>query len=418
MIVKSSFRIIAATFMFVMLAHAANAVVQAADFTLTTLDGKTLDCEVLELEEASVSLAIAGKNESFKAEQIKQLKRSSSGPAVIDSLASILVRLRDGSELRAGDVRKEGKQIVLMQNVGKPDEGKIAIPETEVEWIRFRETSANNQNQWNELIAATSKTDRLVVLRSGDVLDSVEGVVVGIDEKEISFDFDGESIKAPKSKLLGITFFALAKKSYAPAKVIVKTSSGHMLSAAKLRKQSIDGKDVLSITTSGAFDISIPWSELSELDYSAGNLKLCSELSPLESKWIGDKDYPGDKEIAQKIFSPHVERYGTAGPAEATAASDYVFLGTGEVVFRVPEGMTRFQATIAGAVGAQVRGWTTVIVKQEDEVIFQQSFRPEVERMPVDVSVKGNRRVSLITQPDDKRQAEDAIWWLQPRFVK
>jgi hypothetical protein len=242
--------------------------------------------------------------------------------------------------------------------------------------------------------------------------------VVGIDEKEISFDFDGESIKAPKSKLLGITFFALAKKSYAPAKVIVKTSSGHMLSAAKLRKQSIDGKDVLSITTSGAFDISIPWSELSELDYSAGNLKLCSELSPLESKWIGDKDYPGDKEIAQKIFSPHVERYGTAGPAEATAASDYVFLGTGEVVFRVPEGMTRFQATIAGAVGAQVRGWTTVIVKQEDEVIFQQSFRPEVERMPVDVSVKGNRRVSLITQPDDKRQAEDAIWWLQPRFVK
>ncbi len=415
---KSSFRIIAATFSFVMLAQAANAVVQAGDFTLTTLDGKTLECDVLELEEASVSLAIAGKNESFKAEQIKQLKRSSSVSAEINSLASLLVKLRDGSELRAGDVRKDGKQILLLQDGEKPEEGKISIPEAEVEWIRFRETSANNENQWNELIAATSKTDRLVVLRSGDVVDSVDGVVVGIDEKEIRFDFDGESIKAPKSKLLGVTFFALAKKSYAPAKVIVKTSSGYSLSAAKLRKQSIDGKDMLSITTSGAIDISIPWSDLSELDYSAGNLKLCSELSPLESKWIGDKDYPGDKEIAQKIFSPHVERYGTAGAAEATEASDYVFLGSGEIVFRVPEGMSRFQATIAGAPGAQVRGWTTIIVKQEDEVIFQQSFRPEVEQMLVNVPVSGNRRITLITQPDDKRQAEDAIWWLQPRFVK
>ena len=416
--VNSSFRIIAATFSFVMLVQAANVVVRAGDFTLTTLDGKTLECDVLELEEASVSIANAGKNESFKAEQIKQLKRSTSGSAVIDSLASIVVRLRDGSELRASDVRKEGKQILLIQNSEQRDEGKMSIPEAEVEWIRFRDTSANNQNQWNELIAATSKTDRLVVLRSGDVLDSVEGVVVGIDEKEIRFDFDGESIKAPKTKLLGVTFFALGKKSYAPAKVIVKTSTGHLLSAAKLRKQSIDGKDTLSITTSGAIDISIPWSELSELDYSAGNLKLCAELRPLESKWIGDKEYPGDKEIAQKIFSPHAERYGTAGAAEATAASDYLFLGSGEVVFRVPEGMSRFQAAIAGAPGAQVRGWTTIIVKQEDEVIFQQSFRPEVERMPVDIPVSGNRRITLITQPDDKRQAEDAIWWLQPRFVK
>lgn len=415
---KSSFRIIAATFSFVMLMHLANAVVHAGDFTITTLDGKTLECEVLELEEASASLAIAGKKESFKAEQIKQLRRSSIGSVVTDSFASISVRLRDGSELRAGDVHKDGKQIVLTQDGEKQDAGKISIPEGEVEWIRFRETSANNQNQWNELIAATSKTDRLVVLRSGDVVDSVEGVVAGIDEKEVRFDFDGESIKAPKSKLLGVTFFALAKKSYAPAKVIVKSASGHMLNAAKLRKQSIDGKDILSITTSGAIDITIPWSDLSELDYSAGNLKLCSELNPLESKWIGNKDYPGDKEIAQKLFSPHVERYGTTGPTEATEESDYVFLGSGEIVFRVPEGMARFQTTIAGAPGAQVRGWTTVIVKQEDEVIFQQSFRPEVERMPVDVPVSGNRRVSLITQPDDKRQAEDAIWWLQPRFVK
>ncbi|MEY4566855.1 MAG: hypothetical protein RLY14_1825 [Planctomycetota bacterium] len=414
----SRFRIIAATFSFFLFAYLPNVVVYAGDFTLTTLDGKSFDCEVLELEEASVSVAVVGKNETYKAEQIKQLKRASSGAAVIDSLAPLLVRLRDGSELRAGDVRKDGKQIVLSPDGEKPEEGKISIPEGEVEWIRFRETSANNQNQWNELIASTSKTDRLVVLRAGDVVDSVEGVVVGIDEKEIRFDFDGESIKAPKSKLLGVTFFALDKKSYAPARVIVRTTSGHMLSAVKLRKQTIDGKDGLAITTSGAIDISIPWGDLAELDYSAGNLKLCSELSPLSSKWIGDKDYPGDKEIAQKIFSPHVERYGTAGSAEATAASDYVFLGSGEVVFRVPEGMNRFQTTIAGAPGAQVRGWTTVIVKQEDEVIFQQSFRPEVERMSIDVAVSGKRRVTLITQPDDKRQAEDAIWWLQPRFVK
>lgn len=383
----------------------------ADDFRVLLLNNQAEEGALKKVTLQEVELVTPSGTKIIPADQIKQLENLSLAPAAVPPKPlPIAIALRDGSQLRAADVTLQGKEATLQATLRTTQ-----VVAAEIDWIRFQDTNATTQPQWEKLLATTSKTDRLVVLRSGDTVDTVDGLVQAIEKDEVRFDFDGDTIKAPKSRLLGITFFATTKKSYAPAKVVVTTTAGDKLAAIAI--EATADRD-LKLVTSGSTEFTIPWNEISKLDYSAGNLQMCADLQPLSVASNLNDDFPGDLETANKLFAPHAARYGNSAQSAEVPISDFLFLGSGELVYRVPEEMSRFQTTVTGAPNAQMRGWTTIIVQQDDEILFQQSLRPEVEKLNIDIPVVGKRRLTLKTQPDDRRLADDATWWLQPRFVK
>jgi hypothetical protein len=384
-------------------------------FRLNLLDGKTLEGTIVSVSQKQLEFKSSSGTEQFLADQIKSLQRveTAADSATTRKLPPTVVQLRDATILRTNSIELAGKNVTLQLA-----EAAATLPAADVQWIRFRETVAANEPAWQEILAATSKSDRLVVIRAGDSLDTIEGLVQGIDANEVRFNFDGDEIKAPKAKLLGMTFFSTNKKSYPPAKIKVTTVQGDSIAAIEVEKTSANGAKSLRIVTAGDISLNLPWNVIEKLDFSAGNLQLAAELLPLSTVSNLDANYPGNLEIAKKLFAPHADRYGTGGTSSTVPKTDLLFQGSGAITYRVPDGMSRFQTTIAGNPTASLRGWSTIIVQQEEEILFQQSFRPEVENLSIDIPVVAKRQLTLKTSPENPRQTEDTIWWLQPRFVK
>ncbi len=388
----------------------------AADpFRLELLDGKTFEGTLVTLSAEKVELSTLEGPQAFPAAQIRSLKRLANAElnAPNSETAAYNLQLRDGTLLRPNSIELSGKTARIQ--LGKVDQ---KISAAEIQWLRFRNTVAANESAWEEIITTESKSDRLVVLRAGDTLDTVEGLVLAMDANEVRFNFDGDEIKAPRNKLLGITFFTSAKKSYTPAKIKVTTRSQDIFAALAIESIRENETDLLKIVTSADIAFQLPLEMIQQLDFSAGNLQLLAELSPLQTATEIESDYPGDLAIADKLFAPHADHYGRTATDNDLPKTDLVFQGAGSIEYRVPEGMGRFQAVITGSPKAQWKGWTVITVQQEDEVLFQQSLRPEIDRLPIDVTVVPKRRITLKVKAENPRQAEDSIWWLQPRFVK
>jgi len=388
----------------------------AADtFRLELLDGKTFEGTLVLLSSQKVELSTTEGPQAFPAEQIRSLKRfanSDLNPPDSETSAYTL-QLRDGTLLRPNAIELSGKTALIQ--LGKMDQ---KISAAVIQWLRFRNTVAANESAWEEIINSESKSDRLVVLRSGDTLDTVGGLVLAMDANEVRFNFDGDEIKAPHNKLLGITFFTSAKKSYTPVKIKVTTRSQDTFAALAIESIRENDTDLLKIVTASDIAFQIPLETIQQLDFSAGNLQLVAELSPLDTATQIDSDHPGARAIADKLFAPHADHYGRTATDNDLPKTDLVFQGAGSIEYRVPEGMGRFQAIITSNPKAQWKGWTVITVQQEEEVLFQQSLRPEIDRLPIDVTVLPKRRITLKVKAENPRQAEVTIWWLQPRFVK
>lgn len=386
--------------------------VAAESFRLQTLDGTTVEGTIVSISAQKVQLSTAAGVQDFPGEQIRSLKQLfKSQPET--KLAPIAVELRDGSSLRASSTEIVGKTANI--KIGDTEQ---KIPAAEIRWIRFRETVPANDSAWQEILAAELKSDRLIIIRSGDTLDTIEGLVAGMDANEVRFSFDGEEIKAPRNKLLGMMLFSNAKKSYSPAKIQVTTRKQDSFAAVTVESLRENNIDLLKVVTAGDLAFKLPLEQIDQLDFSAGNLQMVAELSPVQTAAILESDFPGDIKLAQKLFAPHPDQYGRDATENDLPKTDLVFQGSGSTEYRVPDGMSRFQTTIAGSPQAQLRGWTVITVQQEEKILFQQSFRPESERLSIDVPVVAKRRLTLKVQPENERQADDTIWWLQPRFVK
>lgn len=385
----------------------------AADsFQLQLLDGKTLEGTIVSISSQKIQFATSAGTQEFSAEQIRSLKHLFSGEN--NTVAPLLaLELRDGTNLRANSAEIDGKTATV--KLGSVEQ---KFPAAEIRWIRFRETVAANDATWQEILATDTKSDRLIIIRAGDTLDTIAGLVSGMDANEVRFNFDSEEIKAPRNKLLGLTLFTTNKKSYAPAKIKVTTVSQDSFAAVAVENVRENNMDLLKVVTAADIAFQIPWELIDQLDFSAGNLQMLAELPPIQSIAQLDADFPGDAGLANKLFAPHADHYGRDSTENELPKTDLVFQGSGTAEYRVPEGMSRFQTSIAGSPNAQLRGWTVITVQQEETVLFQQSFRPESERLVVDVPVISKRRLTLKVQPENPRQADDTIWWLQPRFVK
>ena len=410
--IRSQTYLLACLFCCLMLGHSG----RAADiFQLELLDGKTFEGTLVNLSAQKVELSTTEGPQAFPVEQIRSLKRlanSDLNPPNSEA-AAYTVQLRDGTLLRPNSIELSGKTARIQ--LGKLEQ---KISAAEIQWLRFRNTVAANESAWEEIVTTESKSDRLVVLRAGDTLDTVEGLVLAMDANEVRFNFDGDEIKAPRNKLLGITFFTSTKKSYTPAKIKVTTRTQDTFAALALEVIRENESNLLKIVTSSDIMFQIPLETIQQLDFSAGNLQLVTELSPLETATDIESDYPGDLAIADKLFAPHADHYGRTATDNNLPKTDLIFQGASSIEYRVPEGMGRFQAIITGSPKAQWKGWTVITVQQEDEVLFQQSLRPEIDRLPIDVTVVPKRRITLKVKAENPRQAEDTIWWLQPRFVK
>lgn len=157
--------------------------------------------------------------------------------------------------------------------------GSFSIPQSAVASIRFQEANDEVDEVWNELRSRSLKRDLLVVLKQNNVLDHLDGVIGGLDDRFVRFLLDGSEIPLKREKVFGLIY---ARRETPIPKSFCEvsfTNSG----LARLDAISWDGKQLVGILD-GA-EVHLPIDTLRRLDFSRGKLRYLSDMEPREVKY-------------------------------------------------------------------------------------------------------------------------------------
>lgn len=164
---------------------------------LTTLDGQAVTGQLQGLGADGAQLQVDAQPRTIALDQIVSIERTEE---VAQRRTAGRVGLAGGSRLLIEDLVIADDAAELTLRGGH----RLSVPLKRLDWIRFRSSSDAVDAQWLGLIERPRSADTLVVRRSGDAIDEVAGVVLGVDDEVVHFSLDGEAMRAPRTRLEGV----------------------------------------------------------------------------------------------------------------------------------------------------------------------------------------------------------------------
>jgi len=183
------------------------------------------------------------------------------------------VRLVDDTILHCQNVAFLGKEMELTLLSGI----KLKLPLAFVTWLVRDAQEPKIMAQWEKILAAKIRGDRVAILRDGD-LNALEGTLSTVDTKEQTITFTREggiSIPAKLDKLHGLFFFRPDPPTETPL-CRVFDSQGNTLAAAGI---TFKGDTFELKTTFGAM-VELKVEAVARIDFNMGKLAFLSDMDP------------------------------------------------------------------------------------------------------------------------------------------
>lgn len=392
------------------------------------LQGQIAQVEVLEtqrpayasrlvgIEEGRVLLRQDGSDRAIPLAQILRLTCKSeivSGVLSDAKPAGVELQLIDGSQFIASKLSSDGKSAAI----DLTDRTKIELPIAMIGHCVMQPLNETQRAQWLTIVASRIATDQLVVIRSAEALDTVEGVINGIDSSGVKFEFDGQSITAPLAKLAGLRFFS----KVAPA------ASGRLLAVVRDKRKSSWLVSKLVTSNSGGIAevvmdlmcgsrLRLPLESIDEIDFSFGSRRFLAELTPLNRTIRPRFELTGGVPEGDELFGAQfLSADSHSGPA---AGPGIQFLGSGSITYRVPEGFQQLLGTVElspeGSKFVPCKVTVFIEEKIQWEKLFDEPRRPE----SLELAVESGKRVKLVVEAQAVNPVGDLVLFKQLRFVK
>jgi hypothetical protein len=242
---------------------------------VSTLDGRTVTGRIDGLSADALTLVRDSGQVRIPTADLLDIRSTVATPPASAGEALYAVALQDGSRFRS---RLLGVKGALLQ-VEHPVWGPLGFPVAQVRTLQFAADEPALQAAWKQLADRPAKKDMLVV-RKGDVLDHLDGVVGQIDEQTVSFLLDGDSISVKRERVFGVIY---SKKDVPAAKdaLRVEFAGGDTLSV----RQVAWTNGQWQIDLGGKRQFSVPANGVQRLDYSQGKVLYLSAIEPREVKY-------------------------------------------------------------------------------------------------------------------------------------
>lgn len=394
---------------FILLPLAAN---QSATWPveLTTAQSPSVGGELVRIESGAVIFRNSGKQQVIPTSEILSVKFKSS--VKLDSDASsnwlgVQVELVDGSRFSCNSIRSDGEQLAV--NFA---ERRFQLPTQAALSMQLRELSEEETKGWRAISQSAVNSDVLVLYQATGTLTKIEGVVLGIEEEKVQFEFSGQKIDVPFSKLAGIRFF-VSDNSERPRISAVVTDI-HANTWITTALNSDPSGNALTLSLQCGAEESIPMSELAEIDFSYGSLKYVADLEPIRRVATPLFDF-GIPEEAELFGARRVASQNAPGRAVGPSIE---FLGSGEAVYRIPAGFSR----LSGSVELRPRGKKftpcTVQIYLESKLLWEQNLSQTRTPFQYEVAVEGDERLRLVVSTKSKVPTGDVVVWQEPKFLK
>jgi hypothetical protein len=235
----------------------------------TTLDGMTASGELSALSSQSITVVVEGEPRTLSVDQLHELRLQM--PAATPAPAR-RIRLHDGSQISVDELQLTARSAALTSAAF----GSFEVPRRSVHSIRLGKLDSKVEAAWDELLQRESRDD-LVVVRKGDALDHVAGVISGIDETAVQLLLDGSPVPVPRERVFGVILSSAEVRS-PNIRGILETLDGDRLAIGAI---SLADEQMQLETASGA-SVEVSASQVARIDFSLGKIAYMVDLQPTQ----------------------------------------------------------------------------------------------------------------------------------------
>ena len=280
--------------------------------------------------------------------------------------------------------------------------------------MQFRQLDEKESIAWESARDENRVADEIIISRGAGNVDRASGVINSITKETVAFDFEGQTINAPRAKLVGTIWLRKPLERFQPAARVVLVD-GSVWLAAKIEWTDNNGNPELRGETATGILWSCPARQVYEIDLSAANVRWLAGLDVLDRKTTGRVQTQSPIAIRDKLFGPRfVNVPGVADQSE----QDLVFASPGEITFRVPDGFRFFASKVGRRSEGDARSLVSVEIWQAEERLFAGELPDELADISVKVNVTPGKRLRILVSSDSSLAAGTKLQWTQPRFER
>lgn len=321
------------------------------------------------------------------------------------------VELNDGSQIRCQQLTSDGKNVQLTLSEGR----QIELPTNQIASCLTQSLDATLGKQWENMVGSRIAGDVLILQRSAEALDKIEGVIVEISDSQVKFEFDGQTIPVARTKLAGWRFFSSSKEKPGKLLAVLRDTLGNSWMIQGLNAEWSPGSKAQLKLVGGA-SVDLPIDSISEIDFSFGSMRFLADMEPLERKVQPRLSLAVKLPEAEQLFGPRPA--AAESSRGATAGPGVQFMGSGSVVYRVPTDFKRLQGSVALTPDGPQSVPCKAQVFVEDKVVWEKTLDHPHDPQPIELEVEPGKRVRLVVESESKQPVGDLVTWRQLRFVK
>jgi hypothetical protein len=259
---------------------------------VSTLDGRSVAGRLESLRSDALVLKRDSESTRIPVAELLELRTAAAPQPASAGDAMLTVTLQDGSRFRSRSLTAAGESL----KVDHPDWGQLTFPVAQVRTVQIAAEEPALAAAWKQLTERTTKKD-LLIIRKGDVLDHLDGVIGAIDDQSVNFLYDGESVSVKRDKVYGL-IYSQKPASGAKDSVRVEFAGGDWL----MSRGVTWAEDKWQIQLGGDRQFAAPPVSIQRLDYSQGKVLYLSAVEPREVNYTPYFDFVFEYQRDRHLF--------------------------------------------------------------------------------------------------------------------
>jgi hypothetical protein len=237
-------------------------------------------------------------------------------------------------------------------------------------------------------------------------VDTINGLIVELNDKELTFEFEGEERKLPRERLHGIVL-AQATKPPSPSAMVQLTNGSRLAGKVTGLEQG-----QLQVEVVGGTTAALSLDSVARIDLRSSRLAYLSDLEPAtvreEAVLTLPKPWQRDRSVGGKTLTVGGKTFTRGIGVHAQS----------ELTYEVPDGFDTFVATVGIDAETQGRGDCEVAVLGDDRALWNQRIKATEAPQQVQVSLRGVKRLTLRVLPGADFDLGDHLDWCDARLLK
>ena len=370
------------------------------DVVAETFDGKTLEYQLATIADDG-TVGGTGLNDQLNVADLLSLTNSAPDPL---AARKVQLLLSNDSAVSISEFSSDGQTVDVIS--------KAVVAPFSIECVKAVVWTDSKKVQ--SAIRNRSSENDQVVVDTGEEQVIVSGLLEKVTADKVVLNYNGESRSISRSIVLAIVTANLQPAQPKGVYGSVALTDGSVVNGTI--KSLAQGTIAIFLDDRNA--IQLPFAHVERIDIKSDRIVFLSDLTPGETDqrtlFGVERASTMDKSVAGNPLTLN-------GP---TADQPLVFKrGVGmqsysRMVFSVPEGFDRFQATVGIDVETQGRGDCVVVVSADGIQLWQERIRGADKPRKIDVDISGSTEFTLTVQTGEQYDLSDHVDWCNARFLK